>query len=129
MRRDVETYDPVFKTVKKPIIFLDQNELEKLYNLEIPAQGTVIKLHDMNGKEYEKTVMEPAAMAKAYDLFCFCAFTSLRYSDVVEVRKTDIVNGVCTSPPRKPTTACPSSSTKTPSPSWTNTKRPISPAA
>lgn len=92
--RDVETYEPVFKTVKKPIIFLDQNELEKLYTLEIPAQGTVIKLHDMNGNEYEKTVMEPVAMAKARDLFCFCAFTSLRYSDVVEVRKTDIVDGV-----------------------------------
>ena len=35
-------------------------------------------------------------MSKARDLFCFCAFTSLRYSDVVEVRKTDIQNGVMT---------------------------------
>ena len=94
--RDVETYEPVFKTVKKPVIFLNQDELDKLFNLEIPANGTVLKLKDMNGNEYEKTVMESAGMARARDLFCFCAFTSLRYSDVVEVRRTDIHDGVMT---------------------------------
>ena len=41
----------------------------------------------MNGIEYEKTIVESAGMAIARDLFCFCAFTSLRYSDVVEVRR------------------------------------------
>ena len=45
-------------------------------------------------KEYEKTVQDSAAMSKARDLFCFCAFTSLRYSDVVEVHRVDIQNGV-----------------------------------
>lgn len=33
-------------------------------------------------------------MSIARDLFCFCAFTSLRYSDVVEVRRTDIHDDV-----------------------------------
>ena len=94
--RDVESYDPVFKTVKKPVIFLTKEELDKLYNLEIPASGTVLKLKTHEGREYEKTVMDSAAMSKARDLFCFCAFTSLRYSDVVEVRKTDIHQGVMT---------------------------------
>lgn len=94
--RDVETYDPVFKTVKKPVIFLTKEELDTLYKLEIPASGTVLKLKTYEGREYEKTVMDSAAMSKARDLFCFCAFTSLRYSDVVEVRKTDIQNGVMT---------------------------------
>ena len=94
--RDVETYDPVFKTVKKPVIFLTKEELDTLYNLEIPASGTVLKLKTYEGREYEKTVQDSAAMSKARDLFCFCAFTSLRYSDVVEVRRTDIVNGVMT---------------------------------
>jgi hypothetical protein len=37
--RDVETYEPVFKLVKKPVIFLTQPELEKLYTLEIPKNG------------------------------------------------------------------------------------------
>lgn len=94
--RDVETYEPVFKTVKKPVIFLTKEELDKLYNLEIPATGAKIKLKDMNGKKYEKTVQEHDGMTIARDLFCFCAFTSLRYSDVVEVRRTDIHKGVMT---------------------------------
>ena len=94
--RDVETYEPVFKTVKKPVIFLTREELDKLYNLKIPENGTVLKLHDMNGDVYEKTVKESAGMEKTRDLFCFCAFTSLRYSDLVEVRRTDIQNGVMT---------------------------------
>ena len=92
--RDVETYEPVFKTVKKPVIFLSKEELDKLYNLEIPASGTVLKLKTYEGEEYEKTVQDSAAMSKARDLFCFCAFTSLRYSDVVEVRRVDIQDGV-----------------------------------
>ena len=94
--RDVETYEPVFKTVKKPVIFLTKDELDTLYNLEIPKNGTVLDLKDMDGKDYKKTVMESVALGKARDLFCFCAFTSLRYSDVVEVRRTDIQNGVMT---------------------------------
>lgn len=92
--RDVESYEPVFKTVKKPVIFLTKEELDKLYKLEIPASGTVLKLKTYEGEEYEKTVQDSAAMSKARDLFCFCAFTSLRYSDVVEVRRVDIQNGV-----------------------------------
>ena len=94
--RDVETYEPVFKTVKKPVIFLTKEELDKLYNLEIPKTGDKLKLTDMNGNEYEKVVQEHDGMSIARDLFCFCAFTSLRYSDVVEVRRTDIHDGVMT---------------------------------
>lgn len=94
--RDIESYEPVFKTVKKPVIFLTQDELDKVFNLEIPKTGTKLKLHDMNGKEYEKKVIEHEGMSIARDLFCFCAFTSLRYSDVVEVRRTDIHDGVLT---------------------------------
>ena len=92
--RDVETYEPVFKTVKKPVIFLTKEELDKLYNLEIPSNGTVLKLKTYEGEEYEKTVTDTPALSKARDLFCFCAFTSLRYSDVVEVRRVDIHDGV-----------------------------------
>ena len=87
-------YEPVFKTVKKPVIFLTKEELDKLSNLEIPASGTVLKLKTYEGEEYEKTVQDSATMSKARDLFCFCAFTSLRYSDVVEVRCVDIQDGV-----------------------------------
>ena len=91
--RDIETYEPVFKTVKKPVIFLTQEELDKLYHLEIPKNGTKLKLKTYDGKEYEKVVQEAGGMERTRDLFCFCAFTSLRYSDVVEVRRVDIQNG------------------------------------
>lgn len=92
--RDVETYEPVFKTVEKPVIFLTPNELDKLYNLEIPKNGTAIKLKTYDGKKYEKVVMESGGLEKARDLFCFCAFTSLRYSDVVRVKRVDIQDGI-----------------------------------
>ena len=91
--RDIESYETTFKVVKKPVIFLTQEELDKLYNFQIPANGTVIKLKTYEGKEYEKTVAESGGMSRARDLFCFCAFTSLRYSDVVEVRRVDIQDG------------------------------------
>ena len=91
--RDIETYEPVFKTVKKPVIFLTQEELDKLYHLEIPKNGTKLKLMTYDGKEYEKVVQESGGMERTRDLFCFCAFTSLRYSDVVEVRRVDIQGG------------------------------------
>lgn len=92
--RDIESYETTFKVVKKPVIFLTQEELDKLYNFQIPANGSVIKLKTYEGKEYEKTVAESGGMSRARDLFCFCAFTSLRYSEVVEVRRVDIQDGI-----------------------------------
>ena len=91
--RDAETYDPVFKLVQKPVIFLTQAELDKVYNYKIPKSGKVVKLKTFDGKKYEKTVMESDGLERARDLFCFCCFTSLRYSDVVEVRRVDIQDG------------------------------------
>ena len=79
-----------FKVVKKPVIFLTKEELLKLYNYQIPANGTKVKLFDMQGMEYEKKVEEAGALAKTRDLFCFCAFTSLRYSDMAKVKRIDI---------------------------------------
>ena len=76
---DVKVYEPTFKVVKKPVIFLN-----------------IVDLKDMNGNDYQKTVSEAAGMTRARDLFCFCAFTGLRYSDVVEVKRTDIHDGVLT---------------------------------
>ncbi|MBQ9397801.1 MAG: phage integrase SAM-like domain-containing protein, partial [Bacteroidales bacterium] len=86
----ITRYKPKFKVVEKPIIFLDRDELNTLYNYEIPKNGTKVKLLDMNGNEYEKVVQEAGALAKARDLFCFCAFTSLRFSDMYNLRKKDV---------------------------------------
>ncbi len=54
-----------FKTPKKPIIFLDWKELMSVYNYDLS-----------NRPELEKT----------RDMFCFCCFTSLRYSDMINLR-------------------------------------------
>ena len=91
---DVATYHPVFKTPGKPVIFLTHEELMRLYNFELPKSGEKVKIHDMSGREIEEIVQEPGALAKTRDLFCFCAFTSLRYSDMANVHRYDIKDGV-----------------------------------
>ena len=87
----IQTYRPKFKVLAKPVIFLTRPELLKLYNYQIPASPTKVTLTDSAGKEYEKEVLYSGALAKARDLFCFCAFTSLRYSDMAALKRSDIV--------------------------------------
>ena len=89
-QEQINRYRPKFKILEKPVIFLTKEELLRLYNYQVPANGTKVKLTDMNGLEYEKTVQEAGALAKTRDLFCFCAFTSLRYSDMAKVKRSDI---------------------------------------
>ena len=86
----IQTYRPKFKVLAKPVIFLTHQELLKLYSYEIPANQTKVKLTDRAGQEYEKTIEEAGGLAKARDLFCFCAFTSLRYSDMAALKRSDI---------------------------------------
>ena len=76
------------------MIFLTNDELLKLYRFEVPENGTKVKLRDINGEEYEKVVSNAGALAKTRDLFCFCAFTSLRYSDMAKLKRTDISDGI-----------------------------------
>ena len=40
--------------------------------------------------EHRKTVEDAGGLAKARDCFCFCAFTSLRYSDMANLKCKDI---------------------------------------
>lgn len=58
----------------KNIIFLDWEELTHLYSLEI-----------LSHKQY---------LERVRDVFCFCCFTSLRYSDVYNLRRSDIKKDV-----------------------------------
>ena len=81
------------KDTKKPVIFLEKDELLKLYGFKIPKNGTEVVLHDMDGEEYRKVVTEKASMDKVRDLFCFCCFTSLRYSDLAQLQRTNIQDG------------------------------------
>ena len=70
------SYRSKLKTVPKRVIFLTWDELMTLYSYEIPEN-----------KKY---------LERVRDIFCFCCFTSLRYSDVNHLKKTDITNDTIT---------------------------------
>lgn len=88
---DIHRFKPKFKVIAPPVIFLTKEELLRLYNYVVPVNGSIITLYDNNGQKYEKKVKDASALDKTRDLFCFCAFTSLRYSDMAKLKKTDIV--------------------------------------
>lgn len=66
------SFSPRLKTVEKKVIFLDWDELMTVYNKEIPDH--------MPG------------LSRVRDVFCFCCFTSLRYSDVANLKRSDVFN-------------------------------------
>lgn len=65
-----ESFRPKLKTTEKKVIFLDWEELTQLRNYEIPS-----------GKQY---------LERVRDVFLFQCYTSLRYSDVYNLRKSDV---------------------------------------
>lgn len=64
------TFSPKLKTTEKKVIFLDWDELMTVYRYPIPES-----------KKY---------LQRVRDVFCFCCFTSLRYSDAMNLRKSNI---------------------------------------
>lgn len=62
-------YRPKFKLAGKPVIFLSKKELQRLWRLKLPPESL---------------------LAAARDCFCFSAFTSLRFSDMSQVKWADI---------------------------------------
>ncbi|KGN71823.1 site-specific integrase [Porphyromonas sp. COT-108 OH1349] len=65
-----DTYKPKLKNTQKKIIFLTWDELTKLREFEIPANKQ--------------------ALERVRDVFLFQCFTGLRYSDVFNLRRSDI---------------------------------------
>lgn len=74
--RDYSFYRPKLKMVHNSLIFLTREELSKLYRLEIPSWYPSAK-----------------ELLQARDMFCFCCFTSLRYSDMINLKASNIHNG------------------------------------
>lgn len=64
------SFRPKLQTGDKQVIFLDWEELMTVYHYEFSK--------------------EQAALERVRDVFCFCAFTSLRYSDVASLRWSDV---------------------------------------
>ena len=68
-----ETFKAKLKGIdgnSKEVIHLTWDELQYLYHYSIP-----------DGKQ---------CLARVRDVFCFCCFTSLRYSDVAKLRRSDV---------------------------------------
>ena len=83
------TFAPKMPKAEKKVIFLDWTELMTVYNFDLSKATTT----DKNGN---KTALLPdniKALERVRDVFCFCCFTSLRYSDVENLKRTDIKNG------------------------------------
>lgn len=82
------------KTSEKKVVFLDWDELMLVYKFEFPEKNTKLKLKDIHGKEYEKeTSIGKETLEHVRDLFCFCCFTSLRYSDMANLRRSSVFPG------------------------------------
>jgi len=67
---DYDSYKPKLKSTQKKIIFLTWEELNKLREFEIPAAKQ--------------------ALDRVRDVFLFQCFTGLRYSDMFNLRRSDI---------------------------------------
>lgn len=67
-----EDFNPISKNraTTKQVVYLDWEELMTVYNFHIPET-----------KKY---------LDRVRDVFCFCCFTSLRYSDVANLKRGDV---------------------------------------
>lgn len=71
-----ETFKPKFKGADgnaKEVIYLEWEELLKLYSFKFPPSRS--------------------SLEAVRDVFCFCCFTGLRYSDVAKLRRSDVKKG------------------------------------
>ena len=66
-------FKPKLKVIPKAVTFLKYKELMQFFHYEFPKE-----------KEH---------LSKARDMFCFMAFTSLRYSDLAKLRPSNIIDG------------------------------------
>ena len=84
-------YKPRLQKTNKPVVFLEWDDLMKLLYFEFPDVGTELTLEDVHGNEYKKKVsLEKSTMERVRDAFCFCCFTSLRYSDLKRLKRTNV---------------------------------------
>lgn len=67
--RDYITFKPKLQKIERPVIFLEWDELMAMYDIELSGRPD---------------------LAAVRDAFCFCAFTSLRYSDVSALTWADV---------------------------------------
>lgn len=67
---DYLTFKPTLKRTQKKVIYLSREELKQIVDCQIPS-----------GKKY---------LERVRDVFLFCCFTGIRYSDAYNLRKNDV---------------------------------------
>lgn len=67
---NTECLSPRLKTPERRVIYLDWDELMTVYNFNVPANKNYI--------------------ARVRDIFCFCCFTGLRFSDAQNLKRSDV---------------------------------------
>jgi len=98
------TFFPKMPKAEKKVIFLDWTELMKVYNFDFSIAKKKLKdekgevMVDENGKIIELDLEDEnkKALERVRDVFCFTCFTSLRYSDVENLKRSDIKNNEIT---------------------------------
>lgn len=85
------SFFPKMPKADKKVIFLNWTELMTVYNFDFTNAKKKIK-NDKGEvlEEIELTDENKKALEKVRDVFCFCCFTSLRYSDVENLKRSDI---------------------------------------
>lgn len=78
-----ETFKPKLKSVKKEVIYLEWQELLDLFSFDF--SNAKFRDNDLSKDEIK-------SLSDVRDCFCFCCFTSLRYSDLKRLKKSDIRN-------------------------------------
>jgi len=94
------TFFPKMPKAEKKVIFLDWTELMNVYNFDFSTAKKKLKdekgddMVDENGKIIELDLEDEnkKALERVRDVFCFTCFTSLRYSDVENLKRSDIKN-------------------------------------
>lgn len=78
-------FKPKLKTTDSKVIFLDWKELMTVYNFDFSKAKK-----EVSGVISELTSENAHALERVRDVFCFCCFTSLRYSDVANLKRTSV---------------------------------------
>lgn len=84
-----ETFLPKLKGVdgnNAEVIHLTWDELIHLFNYDFAGAKKVLQ----NGTEEQLSPESRKALEQVRDVFCFCCFTSLRYSDIFKLRRSDV---------------------------------------
>jgi integrase len=86
------SFSPKLPKADKKVIFLDWAELMHVYNFDF----STAKRKSIDGTETPLETENAKALERVRDVFCFSCFTSLRYSDVENLKRTDINNSEIT---------------------------------